>query len=137
MFISIYGAVKGYKKLFCDDGYIILKLPNNITFDTDSDVLKPVFKSVLQAIVSILKEYNSTLVTTVGHTDNVGSTEHNQDLSERRAKSLSDYLTGNLILKSRLTSRGEGELQPIASNEADHGRALNRRVEVILEPLFK
>lgn len=115
--------------------HIILKLPDNITFDTDSDVLKPEFSPVLNAIASVLREFNSTLVTTIGHTDNVGTIEHNQKLSEKRAKSLSDYLKANGINTGRLTSIGRGQFQPIASNDTSHGRAINRRVEIMLEAL--
>lgn len=115
--------------------YIVLKLPNNITFDTDSDILKPRFEPVLRSITNVLKEYNSTLVTTIGHTDNVGAIEHNQTLSEKRARSLSTYLAKNGINKNRLTSIGKGEFQPVATNDTSTGRAQNRRVEIMLEPL--
>lgn len=115
--------------------HIILKLPDNITFATGSDALKPKFTSVLGSIASVLKEFDSTLVTTIGHTDNVGVVENNQKLSEKRAKSLSDYLTANGISKNRLTAIGKGQFQPIASNKTSHGRALNRRVEIMLEAL--
>ena len=115
--------------------HILLKLPNNITFDTDSDELKPRFAPALNSIVTVLTEYNSTLVTTIGYTDNVGTVEHNQKLSERRAQSLMAYLTTKGINTHRLTAIGRGQFQPVASNDTSEGRAMNRRVEIMLEPL--
>ena len=117
--------------------HIILKLSNNITFDTDSDLLKPRFTPILKSIVLVLKEFNSTLVTTIGHTDNVGADEYNQTLSEKRAKSLSNYLSNNGVNEKRLTSIGKGKFQPVSSNDTSSGRAANRRVEIMLEPLYR
>jgi len=64
-----------------------------------------------------------------GHTDNKGSAKANQALSERRAKTVVDYLLGQGILKDRLTYKGYGQTQPIATNDTDEGRQLNRRTE--------
>lgn len=120
-----------------DKNYIILKLPNNITFDSDSDVLKSKFTPTLKTIANVLKEFKSTLITAIGHTDNVGAAEYNQTLSEKRAKSLTNYLSSNGISVNRLTSIGKGQFQPISSNNTSSGRALNRRVEIMLEPLYR
>lgn len=65
-----------------------------------------------------------------GHTDAKGSDSYNQNLSERRAASVRQYLVGKGIASSRMTSVGHGESQPVATNETDEGRALNRRVEL-------
>lgn len=120
-----------------ENNRIILRLPNSITFDTDSEVLKPKFAPVLKSIAIVLKKYNSTLITTIGHTDNIGTIEHNQKLSERRAKSLSNYLSGKGINQKRLASIGKGKFHPVSSNDTNSGRAANRRVEIMLEPLYR
>jgi outer membrane protein OmpA-like peptidoglycan-associated protein len=67
----------------------------------------------------------------VGHTDNTGSAELNQRLSEKRANAVRDYFTANGIGPDRLTASGMGEKDPIASNETPKGRAQNRRIEFI------
>jgi OOP family OmpA-OmpF porin len=67
----------------------------------------------------------------VGHTDNVGSDKFNQELSEKRANAVRDYFIANGISLDRLTARGMGEMDPIASNENPEGRAQNRRIEFI------
>ncbi|MCB1832791.1 MAG: OmpA family protein, partial [Geminicoccaceae bacterium] len=65
-----------------------------------------------------------------GHTDSTGATDYNQGLSERRAQSVLDYLTGKGVEAERLTAVGFGENRPIASNDTEEGRAQNRRVEI-------
>jgi OOP family OmpA-OmpF porin len=72
------------------------------------------------------------VVEVAGHTDSVGSEEYNMGLSDRRANSVKDYLISQGITATRLTARGYGESQPVASNDTDAGRAQNRRVELIV-----
>ena len=67
-----------------------------------------------------------------GHTDNVGSDDYNQNLSEARAKSVVDYLIEEDVNPERLTYRGYGSIRPITSNSTDLGRSLNRRVEFMI-----
>ena len=64
-----------------------------------------------------------------GHTDSKGSDPYNQKLSEKRAKSVVDYLIGKGISKSRLTYRGAGEAEPVATNDTEEGMQMNRRTE--------
>jgi outer membrane protein OmpA-like peptidoglycan-associated protein len=73
----------------------------------------------------------------VGHTDNVGSNEYNQKLSERRAHSVARYLESKKVNSMRLAIAGKGETQPIASNNSEGGRQANRRVEIYLEPVVQ
>ena len=68
----------------------------------------------------------------IGHTDSTGPEAYNQGLSERRAKSVQDYLVSKGIRASRLTAKGYGESMPVASNDTEAGRAENRRVELIV-----
>jgi OOP family OmpA-OmpF porin len=72
------------------------------------------------------------VVEVAGHTDSTGSETYNQGLSERRANSVKDYLTSQGVTATRLSAKGYGEAQPVASNDTKEGRAENRRVELIV-----
>ena len=120
-----------------DGDNIILNMPSNITFDFDSYQLKSEFKPVLDSVVLVLNEFESTLITVEGHTDSKGSEAYNQKLSENRALSVSDYLLNKGVKKQRLAAIGKGELEPIADNKTIDGRAQNRRVELTLEPIVE
>jgi len=99
-----------------------------INFDFDKANIKPEAEPVLDAAVDVLKENPDVNVRVGGHTDSVGTDAYNQGLSERRAKSVSDYLVAHGISASRLSSVGYGESQPVADNKTADGRAQNRRV---------
>jgi len=111
---------------------ITLNMPGNITFATDSSDLSPAFFDVLNSVGKVLNEFNKTVVEVAGHTDSTGSDAYNQGLSERRANSVKQYLTEQGVTATRLTARGYGESQPVASNDTSEGRAENRRVELIV-----
>lgn len=118
------------------DGDVIkLNLPDGVTFDFAKYDLKPQFFPALNTIASTLKEYNQTIVEVSGHTDSIGSDAANQVLSERRANAVSSYLMGQGVVRERFEVVGMGERYPVASNDTDSGRALNRRVEIRLLPL--
>ena len=114
---------------------IILNMPGNITFDTNSTALKADFLNTLNGVILVLQEYQSTLVTVEGHTDSVGAETYNQTLSEKRAKSVSDYLQTKGVVVERLGIIGHGERIPAADNDTTEGRAQNRRVELVLDPI--
>ena len=118
------------------DGDVIkLNLPDGVTFDFAKYDLKPQFYPALNTIAATLKEYNQTIVEVSGHTDSIGSDAANQTLSERRANAVSSYLIGQGVQRERFEVVGMGERYPVASNDTDSGRALNRRVEIRLLPL--
>ena len=114
---------------------IILNMPGNITFQTDSAALNPDFLDVLNAVASVVDEYEKTIVVVSGHTDSTGSDEYNQQLSEQRAASVGKFLNNEGVSTERMVIIGYGEAQPVASNSGSEGRAQNRRVELTLEPL--
>ena len=114
---------------------IILNMPSNITFNTDQDDVKPQFFPTLNSVAVVLRKFNQTIVDVAGHTDSTGSLQHNQLLSERRALSVSNYLTQQGIDNRRFDVRGFGPSQPIATNATEAGRAQNRRVEIQIAPL--
>ena len=118
------------------DGDVIkLNLPDGVTFDFAKYDLKPEFYPALNTVAATLKEYNQTIVEVSGHTDSIGSDAANQTLSERRANAVAGYLVGQGVQRERLEIVGMGERYPVASNDTDSGRALNRRVEIRLLPL--
>jgi len=110
-------------------------MPGSITFSSGSDALNPSFHKPLDGVVKVLAEYKSTLVTVSGHTDSSGSSDSNQQLSERRAASVATYLAEKGVQKERLAAIGYGETHPVADNKTSEGRASNRRVELALEPI--
>ena len=118
------------------DGDVIkLNLPDGVTFDFARHDLKPQFYPALNTIASTLKDYDQTIVEVSGHTDSIGSDAANQILSERRANAVSSYLIGQGVVRERFEVVGMGERYPVAGNDTDPGRALNRRVEIRLLPL--
>jgi outer membrane protein OmpA-like peptidoglycan-associated protein len=103
-----------------------------IYFDTDSAAIKPESKETLDEIAKLLNADMALKLYVVGHTDNKGAYDHNMSLSARRAESVVAALTGERgIAASRLKSAGVGLLAPVAANESEDGRALNRRVELV------
>ena len=118
------------------DGDVIkLNLPDGVTFDFGKSDLKPQFYPALNNVARTLAEYNQTIVEVTGHTDSVGSADFNQRLSEQRANSVGNYLIGQGLVRERFEIIGMGKNYPIADNNTDAGRALNRRVEIRVLPL--
>ncbi|PHP67277.1 cell envelope biogenesis protein OmpA [Zhengella mangrovi] len=114
---------------------IILNMPSNITFATDQDQVQPSFYQTLNSVAIVLQKFNRTLVDVYGHTDSTGDDQYNLALSQRRASSVADYLSGRGVDDRRFYIAGLGESQPVASNATPDGRALNRRVEIKLVPI--
>jgi outer membrane protein OmpA-like peptidoglycan-associated protein len=114
---------------------LTLNMPGNVTFQTDSSDLRPEFFDVLSSVSLVLKEYDKTIIEVAGHTDNTGATAYNQQLSERRANTVAQYLENKGINQQRVMTVGAGETRPVASNNTPEGRQANRRVELTLEPL--
>src|SRR5512134_2472377 len=104
-----------------------------VNFDFDKSDIRPDAAVILDEAASILNANPGRSVSVAGHTDSVGTDAYNQGLSERRAASVKDYLVGQGVDASRLSTSGFGESNPIASNDTADGRALNRRVELNLD----
>lgn len=102
----------------------------NIFYDTDSFRLKPSSFAELDKVVAFLKEHPNVKIEIGGHTDNTGSDSHNKSLSEKRAKSVYEYLIQKNISPARLSYVGYGSQQPIATNNTAEGKAMNRRTEM-------
>lgn len=114
---------------------IILNMPSNITFATDQDQVVPGFYPTLDSVAIVLRKFDRTLVDVDGHTDSTGSAGYNLALSERRARSVANYLAGRGVDPRRMSAVGYGMDRPIASNATEQGRAQNRRVEIAISPL--
>ncbi|KIQ95894.1 OmpA family protein [Lysobacter sp. A03] len=114
---------------------ITLNMPDNITFGFDKSDLQPQFYPVLDNLARTLSEYNQTIIEVAGHTDSVGSDSYNQGLSVRRAESVGNYLMSRGVVRDRFIITGAGKTRPVASNDTESGRAMNRRVELTLVPL--
>ncbi len=114
---------------------ITLNMPGNVTFQSNSSDLRPDFFKVLNSVALVLKEYDKTILEVAGHTDNTGSAQYNQALSERRAASVAQYLTSQSVNSQRVITVGAGETHPVATNATPEGRQANRRVELTLEPI--
>ena len=119
------------------DQTLKIDVSNEVSFDFDSASLKPAFLPTLNKVGNILNRYPKTTVTVVGHTDSTGSDAYNQRLSERRAESVANYLAGRGVLRERLHTVGMGESEPRASNATEAGRQLNRRVEILIQPIVE
>lgn len=114
---------------------IILNMPGNVTFATNSADVSASFYPVLDSVSLVLKEYDKTTVDVAGHADSTGAADKNLELSQRRAASVAAYLESHGVNAERVIATGYGETKPVASNDTPEGRALNRRVEITLEPV--
>jgi OOP family OmpA-OmpF porin len=116
-----------------DDKGCSLKLTLRINFDFDQAVIKPEFKSELDKAAAFVRaNANVPFILLAGHTDSKGKEEYNQQLSERRAEAVREALINDYDLNpDKLKARGYGETQPVADNDTEEGRYLNRRVELI------
>lgn len=112
-----------------------ITMKSDVLFDTGSSLIKPGGEDEIARIAAVLNRYPDTRVTIEGHTDSVGSEGSNMRLSEERALAVADALTARGVDPSRLTTVGLGPSRPIASNNTESGRQLNRRVTLMVIPV--
>ncbi|GAA6176327.1 OmpA family protein [Sulfitobacter pacificus] len=113
---------------------LIVTLPNNLLFATDSTVLTPTLQGDLRALAQNVQVYANSTLQIIGHTDSDGDAAYNQTLSEGRARSVANVLINSGVPSQRLSVFGRGESQPVASNLSPAGKAQNRRVEIVILP---
>ncbi|MGD9865124.1 MAG: OmpA family protein [Pseudodonghicola sp.] len=113
---------------------LIVSLPNDITFATDSFEVRPALRADLGKVAAHLQRYPDMTVQVIGHTDSDGDAAYNIGLSQRRANAVADILQANGVSYTRLTTIGRGEEAPVASNLTEEGKARNRRVEIVMIP---
>jgi len=114
---------------------LLLRLPATGTFDVGSADIRPQAMSTLAEIGLTLKKYNQSLVDVLGHSDSTGTAAANQALSQRRAESVARQLRARGVIAARIATRGYAAAHPIADNQTETGRAMNRRVEIKVVPL--
>jgi len=106
----------------------------DVTFDTNSTVVRPGLQSEINRVAGVLNQYPNTLVRVEGHTDSRSSDQYNMDLSIRRANAVRTLLVQRGIAESRIDAVGYGETMPVATNDTEAGRQRNRRVEIKIAP---
>jgi outer membrane protein OmpA-like peptidoglycan-associated protein len=111
---------------------LLITFDSGILFAFDSDVVQGAARQNLTSLASSLRDYPETEVLIVGHTDNVGSAQYNQGLSQRRAAAARNFLISQGIRTDRIRTTGMGMNEPVADNSTEAGRAQNRRVEVAI-----
>lgn len=111
---------------------IIVKFDSGILFDVGKSELKSAAMTNIQNLAKSLKDNPETNVLIIGHTDNTGSDEFNNRLSERRAEAVKTFAMNQGIMNNRFQVEGKGEAEPIADNTNEDGRAKNRRVEIVI-----
>lgn len=113
---------------------IVVTMPQDILFATDSADLRPDLRADLATIAGNLMRYPDSVVSVTGHTDSTGTAGYNQRLSERRADAVAAVLITSGVPARRVQARGAGQTMPVASNDTATGRAQNRRVEITIRP---
>ena len=113
---------------------LVINLPGGVTFASDSANITSSFYSALNGIAQSLNNYPETRIQVNGYTDSTGNDAHNQELSQRRADAVAQYLIAQGVSSSRIVANGFGSSNPIASNSTQEGRLQNRRVEIKILP---
>ncbi|MDH3628196.1 MAG: OmpA family protein [Acidobacteriota bacterium] len=119
---------RGCPKLFEDEKKSLVL--EGVNFETNKAVLTSNSTTVLDRVVSSLKEWPEVRIEVGGHTDSSGADSYNQTLSEARARAVLDYLVEHGVSAASLSAKGYGESNPIADNGTRAGKATNRRVEL-------
>lgn len=107
---------------------------SDVLFDTNSEALKAGSYDEMNRVAQVLNQYPETTIMIAGHTDSTGSDTYNQQLSEQRAMSVKNALAGQGVNPARMSAVGYGESKPIADNNTESGRQINRRVEITIAP---
>jgi len=113
---------------------LIATMSNSLLFDVNSAIIKPGALDGLTQVADVLNRYPETTIIVKGYTDSTGTEAYNQELSERRAKSVANLMIGKGVDVGRVTAIGFGKQFPIAGNDTEAGRQQNRRVELEIIP---
>ncbi len=132
---DLRGSMGSDVKIVNNGDHLVVTMPQDILFNTDSALVRSDLRSDLRALANNLRDYPNTTVDVVGHTDNTGTAAYNQNLSSRRASAVASVLMDAGVRPSRVRSFGRGEDEPIASNQTTEGRRQNRRVEIVIRPV--
>jgi len=111
---------------------IVVEFESKVLFAIDQSALTTSARKNLNDLSAIMKKYPDTNIEVQGHTDNTGTDSHNQELSDKRAAEVAQYLTSRGVASNRVTTKGFGESAPGYTNDSDEGRAQNRRVDFLI-----
>lgn len=111
---------------------IVIEFKDKVLFGFDRSDLTTQARTNLDKLYNVLQKYPDTDIMIVGHTDSKGTDDYNQSLSEQRASAAASYLRSKGTASSRLSTKGMGERDPVASNDTEDGRSQNRRVEFVI-----
>lgn len=132
---DLRGSMGSDVKIVNTGDRLIVTMPQDILFNTDSALVRSDLRSDLRALAANLQDYPNTTVDVLGHTDNTGTAAHNQNLSSRRAGAVAAVLMDAGVAPSRIRSFGRGEHEPVATNQTAEGRYQNRRVVIEIRPV--
>lgn len=124
---------KGFEYQLEDENWL-LKVPDHVLFQSGSDKVAEQFKPEITSLAKYLQRYNLEQLKVVGHTDNVGASDYNMQLSKNRAKSVTQLFVNAGYQPEWIEMIGRGETRPLVENDSDENRAKNRRVEIIIVP---
>ncbi|MFO7761614.1 MAG: OmpA family protein [Desulfobia sp.] len=113
---------------------LAVSLKGDVTFDHDSATVRPGLYNEIDRISNILLQYPQTVIRVEGHTDSTGSDSYNMDLSQRRAQSVKNLIVQRNVSANRIETAAFGESMPVAGNDTEAGRRMNRRVEIKIAP---
>ena len=114
---------------------LAISLKGDVTFDYDSAIVRPGLYSEIDRISNVLIKYPQTVIRVEGHTDSTGSETYNMNLSEQRAEAVKNLIVQRGVSSERIETRAYGESTPVADNNTEAGRAMNRRVEIKVAPV--
>ncbi len=120
-----------------DGNALLVRFDSDVLFKVDSAAVDASGRATLDQCAGVIAEFNKTAVVVQGHTDSTGSEAYNQQLSERRATAVKNYLVGRGVDPARIAAIGYGEDYPVASNASPDGRRFNRRVDILLKAKAK
>ena len=118
-----------------NDGALKVNVPGSVSFTSGSASLSPKVHPTLDKIAATLNEYPDTTVNVIGHSDSTGSAEANRELARRRAAAVADRLAHSGVARERIKVETRGDLEPVADNVTEAGRAQNRRVELVIRQI--
>ncbi|MFC4653478.1 MULTISPECIES: OmpA family protein [Rheinheimera] len=122
-------------KVHRDGNILRLEIPSQITFQVNRSDIQPQLYPVLNDVAKVLGEYDKTLLVITGYTDDTGPYDYNMQLSGKRADSVKQYLMAQGLNPIRLETQGMGPNSPAVPNTSESNRAMNRRVEIHIEPV--
>ena len=114
---------------------MVITLSGSVLFASNKDALLPAAQERLGQVADALKTQDDHKIVVEGHTDSQGSAASNQGLSERRAQSVVSYLVSRGVPTDKIRAQGLGPNRPVSDNATVEGRANNRRVEIIVQPV--